>query len=52
MLMAAVRNLALAEGISRLSWSVHKKNAGALRFYESIGAQYAADSHVMYLDLV
>jgi GNAT superfamily N-acetyltransferase len=52
MLMTAVRDVALAEGISRLSWSVHKKNAVALRFYEALGAQYAADSHVMYLDLV
>ena len=52
MLMEAVRNVALAEGISRLSWSVHKKNAGALRFYEALGAQYALDSHVMYLDIM
>ena len=51
MLMQAVRNVALAEGISRLSWAVHKKNAGALRFYEAIGAQYALDTHVMYMDL-
>ena len=52
MLMTEIRNVALAEGISRLSWSVHKNNAGALRFYESIGAQYVSESHVMYLDLV
>ena len=51
MLMHEVRNLATAEGIPRLSWSVHKQNAGALRFYEAIGAQYATDSHVMYLDI-
>src|SRR6266481_63333 len=36
-LMNAVRNLALAEGIERLSWAVHKNNAGALRFYEALG---------------
>jgi GNAT superfamily N-acetyltransferase len=51
LLMKAVREVALAEGITRLSWSVHKNNLGALRFYESIGAQYALDTHVMYLDL-
>ena len=52
MLMKAVRDVALAEGIWRLSWSVHKNNAGALRFYEALGAEYALDSHVMYLDLM
>jgi GNAT superfamily N-acetyltransferase len=51
LLMNAVRDLALAEGISRLSWGVHKKNAGAIRFYEALGAHYAEDSHFMYLDL-
>ena len=52
MLLNAVRNIALAEGISRLLWAVHKNNAGALRFYEALGAQYSVDTHVMYLDLV
>jgi GNAT superfamily N-acetyltransferase len=52
MLMNAVRKLALAEGIARLSWDVHKNNEGALRFYEGLGAQYSAKTHVMYLDLV
>jgi GNAT superfamily N-acetyltransferase len=51
LLMNAVRNVALAEGISRLSWGVHKNNAGALRFYEALGAQYSQHSHLMYLDL-
>jgi len=51
MLMEALRHLALAEGIPRLSWSVHKKNEAALRFYEALGAQYALDSYVMYLEL-
>ena len=51
MLMNAVRNAALAEGISRLSWAVHKNNARALRFYEALGAQYSVDTHVMHLDL-
>jgi GNAT superfamily N-acetyltransferase len=50
-LMNAVRNAALAEGVPRLSWAVHKKNAGALRFYEALDARYASDVHVMYLDL-
>jgi GNAT superfamily N-acetyltransferase len=51
-LIDAVRKFALAEGIKRLSWAVHKKNAGALHFYETLGAQYSTHSHVMYLDLV
>jgi ribosomal protein S18 acetylase RimI-like enzyme len=52
MLMDAVRNLALAEGVPRLSWAVHKNNANAIRFYESLGAQYSGDTHTMYLDIV
>jgi|SRR5688572_9941322 len=52
MLMEAVRNLALAEGVARLSWAVHKNNANAIRFYESLGAQYSADTYTMYLEIV
>jgi ribosomal protein S18 acetylase RimI-like enzyme len=52
MLMKALRDVAIAEGVSRLSWSVHKNNAGALRFYEALGAEYARESHLMYLDLM
>ncbi len=51
MLMNAVRDVALAEGVSRLSWAVHKNNAGAIHFYETLGAQYSLDTHVMYLDV-
>ncbi len=51
MLMNAVGNAARSEGIARLSWAVHKNNMRALRFYEALGAQYSADTHVMYLDL-
>ena len=51
MLMQAVSDAARAEGISRLSWAVHKSNAGAIHFYETLGAQYSLDTHVMYLDL-
>jgi GNAT superfamily N-acetyltransferase len=51
MLMMALRDIALAEGISRLSWAVHKTNARALHFYEALGAEYSLDTHVMYLDL-
>ena len=50
-LMNAVRNTAVSEGATRLSWAVHKKNAQALRFYESIGARYASDVHFMHLDV-
>jgi len=52
MLMDAVRNLALTEGVARLSWAVHKNNADAIRFYESLSAQYSRDSYTMYLDIV
>lgn len=51
-LMDELRKIALAEGVARLSWSVHKENAGAIRFYESLGAAYSADSHVMHLDVI
>ena len=50
-LMKAVRDTAVAEGISRLSWAVHKSNSRAIRFYEALGAQYALDTHVIYIDL-
>jgi GNAT superfamily N-acetyltransferase len=52
MLMNAVQKAANDEGISRLSWAVHKTNTGARRFYESLGAQYSTDTDVMHLDLV
>jgi GNAT superfamily N-acetyltransferase len=51
-LMNAVRDLASNEGVARLSWAVHKKNIGARRFYEALGAKYSVDTKVMYLDLV
>jgi diamine N-acetyltransferase len=50
-LMNSVRNLALAEGVARLSWAVHKNNVRALRFYEALGAEYSSNTHVMHLDL-
>ena len=52
MLMGAVEKRARAEGITRLTWAVHKNNTAALRFYEALGAQYSAHSYVMRLDLV
>ena len=52
MLMNAVREIAVAEGISRLTWAVHKNNERAIRFYERLGARYASEMHIMYLDLV
>ena len=48
-LMAAVRDIAAAEGMARLSWSVHASNARARRFYERLGASYVSDVHQMYL---
>ena len=51
LLMNAVRELARHEGLSRLSWSVHKNNASAIRFYESLGARCVSDTNVMFLDL-
>jgi len=52
LLMNGLRDVAMAEGIARLSWGVHKNNAGALRFYEGLGAKYIRDTYHMYLDLV
>jgi GNAT superfamily N-acetyltransferase len=49
MLMNSLREIAFAEGIPRLSWTVHKNNAGALRFYEKLGAQYCQNTHFMFL---
>jgi GNAT superfamily N-acetyltransferase len=51
MLMNALREVARAEGVTRLSWTVHKNNSGALRFYEELGAEYSVHSHHMRLDL-
>ena len=51
MLMDEVMKLASAEGVARLSWAVHRNNAGAIRFYEALGAKYTSDTHLMYLDL-
>lgn len=50
-LMQAMQDLARAEGIGRLSWSVHTSNAGARRFYESLGASHVVGTTVMYLDV-
>jgi GNAT superfamily N-acetyltransferase len=51
MLMNAVRKIAFAEGVGRLSWAVHKNNSGALSFYEALGAKYSSDTHHMFWDL-
>jgi len=51
MLMNGLRSIALAEGITRLSWAVHKNNMSAIRFYEGLGAQYSSDIHVMHWDI-
>ena len=37
MLMNGLRSIAVAEGVQRLSWAVHKNNAAAIRFYERLG---------------
>ena len=52
LLMNKLRDVAIAEGIARLSWTVHKNNAGALRFYEALGAKYSHDMYEMYMDLL
>lgn len=51
LLMDAVCQLAQMEGVVRLTWAVHKNNAGAIRFYEALGAKYVREAHVMHLDL-
>jgi GNAT superfamily N-acetyltransferase len=51
LLMNAVAEVARKEGITRVSWNVHKSNLSAIRFYKGLGAQISDDTHVMYLDL-
>lgn len=51
MLMNATREIAHKEGITRLSWFVHKNNVEAIRFYETLGAQISGDVHNMYWDI-
>jgi L-amino acid N-acyltransferase YncA len=50
-LMERVHQLAKQEGLSRVSWNVHGKNAAALEFYRSMGGEVAEDVVVMYVDL-
>jgi ribosomal protein S18 acetylase RimI-like enzyme len=51
LLMDALTNVARNEHITRLTWSVHKSNGSAIRFYEGLGAHIADDTHAMYLEI-
>lgn len=51
MLMAAVADVARAEGAVRLTWAVYKGNARARRFYEKLGATTEGDADVMSLEV-
>lgn len=51
MLMAAVADIARAEGAVRLTWSVYKGNDRARRFYERLGATTERDADVMSIEL-
>jgi GNAT superfamily N-acetyltransferase len=51
LLIDRLGEIARTEGCSRIAWVVNKQNAGAIRFYERLGAGYSDDCHFMYLDL-
>ncbi len=51
-LMDAVCGIARGEGITLVSWSVHKNNLDAIAFYERLGAKCVEDCHRMYLELI
>lgn len=48
-LMVRLAGIAAAEGCRRFDWFVLKANAGARRFYESLGAAVAEDWSIMQL---
>lgn len=47
-LMQRVFEVSKARGADFIVWSVLKRNAEALTFYEKLGARYADDIHVMW----
>jgi GNAT superfamily N-acetyltransferase len=49
-LIAAARDIAARAGAAQLVWTVDSRNAGALRFYESLGAQRVEGLVLMCLD--
>jgi GNAT superfamily N-acetyltransferase len=48
-----IKELAHAENINKVIFSVYGKNKGAVKLYEKIGAKYYADEdeHFMYIEL-
>lgn len=50
-LMRKAREIAVSRGATRLVWTVYEHNTEALRFYERIGARYAQDVRLMFLDV-
>jgi GNAT superfamily N-acetyltransferase len=49
-LMVRLAEIAVAEGCRRFHWFVLKSNAGARRFYGSLGAGVAEDWSIMQID--
>ena len=49
-LMRALADVASARGCGRVQWFVQRRNADAIRFYESVGAHAADDWTIMHLD--
>lgn len=41
-LMHRIKSLCREQGIEKVRWEVQSDNAGAIRFYERLGAQYSA----------
>jgi len=49
-LMAEARQLAVGGGAAQLVWTVDRRNTRALRFYEGLGAVYADELALLYMD--
>jgi ribosomal protein S18 acetylase RimI-like enzyme len=47
-LMERVSAAARTRRAEFVTWSVHKENAAAVRFYERIGGRYEPDTHIMW----
>ena len=50
-LMKRAAAAARDQGATDLFWSVYERNESALRFYESLGAQYVKGIHFMAIDV-
>lgn len=50
-LMDAAREEAVRAGARQLIWTVDRRNALGMRFYEGIGGRYVQDLSLMYMDV-